>query len=610
MTLHKLKALVLSALAILSGCAPAFAETKTDIVQFGNGGVYDNQVRIRRNGAGDMTFQDVQVPQAVTLSDLIGTGGSLSAFLPGVYHEILEIGPTGNTWQKTDSPTFTGLTIPTGAVNGYVWTTDGAGVGSWQSAAGSIFPTMPNGNLLIGDGDITPVAAPLTGTTNQVNVTNGAGSITLATPQDIDTSADVQFQSAILAGTATSPLALNQTSAGDPIGLGMFRLASPVLSFGNENAVGTVLDTVNNAEAFYLRENGVDIFSLDDDGVSNLLTLLTDGGAASMTAELFNMGVTVLQSSAAGGSGFLFGSKIAVGTDPVSDTDALFVNEWDLGSGGRFEALVDDAGQMATHHRVLEVGANSGDVGIPLASADGFGPRVVFTLKDSDLVKNTIASIDAKRNGADNTGRMQLAVNVAAARTVIADLDATEVNLSVPLRADLNGATGNGLIARVGAETFENRTLTATAGSGIAVTNGDGVAGNPTVALNMDNVIITQTVDTSTGSTAYVQMAGMTHTVSFAGTYLFTFSGSGSVSGTGNNAEYAFHFGAGPTIQQYTERNLNFGGGAAAADFDCAMHTQLLRVMTVGENVQVMYRTSGGTFTVHERTIMVMKLSD
>ncbi|KKN54817.1 hypothetical protein LCGC14_0588710, partial [marine sediment metagenome] len=46
-----------------------------------------------------------------------------------------------------------------------------------------------NGQLPIGSAGADPVLAALTGTTNQITVTNGVGSITLSTPQDIHTTA-------------------------------------------------------------------------------------------------------------------------------------------------------------------------------------------------------------------------------------------------------------------------------------------------------------------------------------------------------------------------------------------------------------------------------------
>lgn len=62
--------------------------------------------------------------------------------------------------------------------------------------------TPANGALDIGNGSGF-TRTTLTGTTNRISVTNGAGSITLSTPQDIATSSNVQFGS-LGVGTAAS----------------------------------------------------------------------------------------------------------------------------------------------------------------------------------------------------------------------------------------------------------------------------------------------------------------------------------------------------------------------------------------------------------------------
>lgn len=49
-----------------------------------------------------------------------------------------------------------------------------------------------NGQIPIGSTGTTPVLAEITGTANQITVTNGVGSITLSTPQDINTGASFQ----------------------------------------------------------------------------------------------------------------------------------------------------------------------------------------------------------------------------------------------------------------------------------------------------------------------------------------------------------------------------------------------------------------------------------
>src|SRR6478609_700001 len=59
---------------------------------------------------------------------------------------------------------------------------------------------LTNGQLLIGSTGNVPTAASITGTSNQITVTPGAGSITLSTPQNIATSSNVQFNSIKTAG--------------------------------------------------------------------------------------------------------------------------------------------------------------------------------------------------------------------------------------------------------------------------------------------------------------------------------------------------------------------------------------------------------------------------
>ena len=68
-----------------------------------------------------------------------------------------------------------------------------------------ITTTPTNGQVPIGNGT-TYVAAGITGTADQITVTNGAGTITLSTPQSINTSSNPQFNSLGI-GTAASTTA-------------------------------------------------------------------------------------------------------------------------------------------------------------------------------------------------------------------------------------------------------------------------------------------------------------------------------------------------------------------------------------------------------------------
>jgi hypothetical protein len=75
--------------------------------------------------------------------------------------------------------------------------------------------TPGNGQLLIGNGTGYSVAN-ISGTANQVNITNGAGTITLSTPQDIHTGASPTFSNMTVSNTTTSSIFTFPAPAGDP----------------------------------------------------------------------------------------------------------------------------------------------------------------------------------------------------------------------------------------------------------------------------------------------------------------------------------------------------------------------------------------------------------
>lgn len=74
--------------------------------------------------------------------------------------------------------------------------------------------TLTNGQLLIGSTDAAPTSASITGTADQVIVTNGAGSITLSTPQSIATNSSPTFGSLTLQGKATSAATESEDASG------------------------------------------------------------------------------------------------------------------------------------------------------------------------------------------------------------------------------------------------------------------------------------------------------------------------------------------------------------------------------------------------------------
>lgn len=132
---------------------------------------------------------------------LIGSTGAIpvAAALTGTANQItVTNGPGSITLSLPQniavgsSPTFAGLTLSGLTANAFTYS------GTGSALASTAAPT--NGQLLIGSTGVAPVAAALTGTANQVIVTNGAGSITLSLPQNIATTSNVTFGSVTSTG--------------------------------------------------------------------------------------------------------------------------------------------------------------------------------------------------------------------------------------------------------------------------------------------------------------------------------------------------------------------------------------------------------------------------
>jgi hypothetical protein len=70
---------------------------------------------------------------------------------------------------------------------------------------------LTNGQLLIGSTGAAPVARTLTGTTDQIIITDGAGTITLSTPQSINVESSPTFNNLTLTGALSVPIRTYQT---------------------------------------------------------------------------------------------------------------------------------------------------------------------------------------------------------------------------------------------------------------------------------------------------------------------------------------------------------------------------------------------------------------
>lgn len=137
-----------------------------------------------------------------------------------------------------------------------------------------------------------------------------------------------------------------------------------------------------------------------------------------------------------------------------------------------------------------------------------------------------------------------------AAGLTITNGDGVAGNPTISLANDLAGLEGiatNGIAARTTTSTWTTRTITGTANQ-VIVSNGDGIAGNPTLTTPQN--IHTGATPTFAGLTitSIVSMSGTSITLTDAVNYVFGTT-TGSKIGTATTQKIAFH-GSTPVVQR------------------------------------------------------------
>ena len=314
---------------------------------------------------------------------------------------------------------FSGNLIDTGSSSGSAPTIGGPVVGADVNsilvvdASGNLADkVLTNGQLLIGSTGVAPVKATITGTSNQITSTPGAGTITLSLPQDIATTSSPHFANLNL----TPAGALDITAAG-------------TLAIGTGNA--TIIN-IGNAGATVNIQGTTHYENVDQLQVKDPLITLNKGGAvgsaSSSGIELEeNSVITAYVKSSADRNSWTLKAPATVGIVTVTPGAAGFT----IDQASHNPLTLSTAGSTPNANA-----ASLSTQALTLQPADGTYPGIVSTTTQTFAGTKTFSStITGSISG--NAGTVTTNANLTG--DVTSSGNATTYNGTVPI---LKGGTG------------------------------------------------------------------------------------------------------------------------------------------------------------------------
>ena len=355
------------------------------------------------------------------------------------------------------------LPIAKGGTNSYLPLTNNKFM---ISSGGSILEAteLKDGQIFIGSSTSAPIASSITGTTNRINVTNGPGSITLSTPQDISTSSDVKFNS--LTSTSANITTLTATNATlTDATLGTLTLSPYVDNYLLKmNNTGLVVAAMNAADVCNLSGNQ----TITGDKIFNNCSI---SSLTSTNSTLTNLQVTNQLLIDVGASGSIY---------------SLATNTTKLNSGTAGLPLRLDSNKFLT---TGSIGLNTTDtIGILPISKGGTNNSATlnnnrFMISSGGAISEAVVLTDG-----------QIFVGVTSSTPIAKTIAGTANQISVT-----NGTSAITLSTPQNISTSSNVTFNAVTSTSSSIETL--TATNATITSATCNTVTTQTLSAYTGNT-------------------------------------------------------------------------------------------------------------